>query len=183
MTELKLGNEFGTPAEGDWLQAVETALRGKSIDSLNSTDLAGFDRQPLYTEANSQTAADQAGLPGFAPFTRGAAPLNNKFLPWHIAQRIIIGRKGVDNTAILTDLAGGVSALVLDFSEQALDSNGLETLLADVILDIAPLSLGSATADTVRAVLERIERLRDRRCESTGRAAGGAGTQAVPPAR
>ena len=126
MTELKLGNEFGAPAEGDWLQAVETALRGKSIDSLNSTDLAGFDRQPLYTEANSQTAADQAGLPGFAPFTRGAAPLNNKFLPWHIAQRIIIGRKGADNTAILTDLAGGVSALVLDFSEQALDGKGLD---------------------------------------------------------
>lgn len=33
------------------------------------------------------------------------------------------------------------------------------------------------------AVLERIERLRDRRCESTGRAAGGAGAQAAPPAR
>ena len=81
MTELKLGNEFGAPAEGDWSQAVETALRGKSIDSLNSTDLAGFDRQPLYTEANSQTTNDAAGLPGFAPFTRGAHTLNNKFLP------------------------------------------------------------------------------------------------------
>ncbi len=158
MTELKLGNEFGVTAEGDWLQAVEIALRGKSIDSLNSTDLAGFDRRPLYTEANSQTAADQGGLPGFAPFTRGAAPLNNKFLPWHIAQRIIVGRKGADNTAILTDLAGGVSALVLDFSEQELDSKGLNTLLADVMLDIAPLSLGSATAYTARAVLELLDK-------------------------
>ncbi|MGB0699365.1 MAG: methylmalonyl-CoA mutase family protein, partial [Parvibaculales bacterium] len=158
MTELKLGNEFGAPAEGDWLQAVETALRGKSIDSLISTELAGFDRQPLYTEANSQTAADQAGLPGFAPFTRGAAPLNNKFLPWHIAQRIIIGRKGADNTAILTDLAGGVSALVLDFSAQDLDTKGLDALLADVMLDIAPLSLASANADTARAVLELLDK-------------------------
>ena len=158
MTELKLGNEFGALVEGDWLQAVETALRGKSIDGLNSTDLAGFDRRPLYTEANSQTAADQAGLPGFAPFTRGAAPLNNKFLPWHIAQRIIIGRKGADNAAILTDLAGGVSALVLDFSLQKLDSKGLNTLLADVMLGIAPLSLASANADTARAVLELLDK-------------------------
>ena len=158
MTELKLGNEFGAPDESDWLQAVETALRGKSIDSLNSADMAGFDRQPLYTEANGQTAADQAGLPGFAPFTRGAAALNNKFLPWHIAQRIIIGRKGADNASILTDLAGGVSALVLDFSEQSLDSNGLDDLLADVMLDIAPLSLASATADTARAVLELLDK-------------------------
>jgi methylmalonyl-CoA mutase len=158
MSDLKLGNEFGAPSQSDWLRAVETALRGKSIDSLNSTELAGFERQPLYTEANSQTAADQAGLPGFAPFTRGAAPLNNKFLPWHIAQRIIIGRKGADNTAILTDLAGGVSALVLDFSAQDLDTKGLDALLADVMLDIAPLSLASANADTARAVLELLDK-------------------------
>lgn len=158
MSDLKLGNEFGAPSQSDWLQAVETALRGKSIDSLNSTELAGFERQPLYTEANSQTAADQAGLPGFAPFTRGAAPLNNKFLPWHIAQRIIIGRKGADNTAILIDLAGGVSALALDFSAQDLDTKGLDALLADVMLDIAPLSLASANADTARAVLELLDK-------------------------
>ena len=158
MSDLKLGNEFGAPSQSDWLQAVETALRGKSIDSLNSTELAGFERQPLYTEANSQTAADQAGLPGFAPFTRGAAPLNNKFLPWHIAQRIIIGRKGADNTAILTDLAGGVSALAFDFSAQDLDTKGLDALLADVMLDIAPLSLASANANTARAVLDLLDK-------------------------
>ena len=158
MSELKLGNEFGAPSENDWLQAVETALRGKSIDSLNSTELAGFERQPLYTEANSQTAADQAGLPGFAPFTRGACVLNNKFLPWHIAQRVIIGRKGANNDAVLTDLAGGVSALVLDFSAQDLDTKGLDALLADVMLDIAPLSLASANANTARAVLDLLDK-------------------------
>ena len=158
MSELKLGNEFGAPSENDWLQAVETALRGKSIDSLNSTELAGFERQPLYTEANSQTATDQAGLPGFAPFTRGACVLNNKFLPWHIAQRVIIGRKGANNDAVLTDLAGGVSALVLDFSAQDLDTKGLDALLADVMLDIAPLSLASANANTARAVLDLLDK-------------------------
>ena len=158
MTELKLGNEFGAPSEGDWLQAVESALRGKSVDSLSSADLAGFERQPLYTETNSQTANDAAGLPGFAPFTRGAHTLNNKFLPWHIAQRVIIGRKGADNEAVLTDLAGGVSALVLDFSDRGLDSKGLDALLTDVMLDIAPLSLASASADTARLVLDLLDK-------------------------
>ena len=158
MTDLKLGNEFGAPSEGDWLQAVETALRGKSIDSLTSADLAGFERQPLYTETNSQTANDAAGLPGFAPFTRGAHTLNNEFLPWHIAQRVIIGRKGADNEAVLTDLSGGVSALVLDFSDRGLDSKGLDALLADVMLDIAPLSLASASDDTARLVLNLLDK-------------------------
>ena len=61
-------------------------------------------------------------------------------------------------TAILTDLAGGVSALVLDFSEQDLDGKGLDALLADVMLDIAPLSLASANADTARAVLDLLDK-------------------------
>lgn len=158
MNDLKLGNDFGAPSENDWLAAVQTALRGKPVDTLKSTDLAGFNRQPLYTEAHHATADDTAGLPGFAPFTRGATALNNKFLPWHIAQRVIIGRKSADNAAILTDLAGGVSAIMLDFSAKPADAAALDKLLADVMLDIAPLSLASATSDTARAVLEVLDK-------------------------
>ena len=95
MTELKLGNEFGAPAEGDWLQAVETALRGKSIDSLNSTDLAGFDRQPLYTEANSQTAADQAGLPGFAPLPAAQRRSTISFCPGILPNASLLAARGL----------------------------------------------------------------------------------------
>jgi methylmalonyl-CoA mutase len=154
---LKLGDDFGAPTQGDWLQAVETALRGKAVDTLNSTDLAGFDRQPLYTEASRATATDETGLPGFAPFTRGATALTNKFLPWHIAQRVIIGRKAADNEAILTDLAGGVSAIRLDFSEKAADKAALDKLLDGVMLDIAPLSLAAASAANARAVLALLD--------------------------
>lgn len=145
MSDLQIGNAFDSASQADWLEAVEKALKGKSADTLVSNDLAGFSRQPLYNEANSSTAADESGLPGFAPFTRGAQAVNDKFLPWHIAQRAIIGRANADNAAILTDLAGGVSAITLDFTEAPadtpIDSAALETLLDGVMLDIAPLSL------------------------------------------
>ena len=141
MSDLKLDNNFEQASQDDWLAAVETALRGKSAETLISNDLAGFSRKPLYNEANSATTQDEAGLPGFAPFTRGAQAVNNKFLPWHIAQRAVIGRANADNAAIRTDLEGGVSAITLDFSDKTINADALDSLLDGVMLDIAPLNL------------------------------------------
>ena len=92
------------------------------------------------------TAADEAGLPGFAPFLRGAQAVNNKFAPWQVSQRVTLGRRGADNEAVLTDLAGGVSALTVDFSHQTADTDALDRLLDGVMLDIAPLALTPAEA-------------------------------------
>ena len=141
MTDIKLDTNFAQATHADWLTAVESALKGKSAETLNSADLAGFSRQPLYTETISSTASDEAGLPGFAPFTRGAHPVNNKFLPWHIAQRVVVGRANADNAAIHTDLEGGVSAITLDFSDKTIDADALDSLLDGVMLDVAPLTL------------------------------------------
>lgn len=159
MTELKLDAEFAQASQADWLSAVETALKGKSADTLVSNDLAGFTRQPLYNEASSTTAQDEAGLPGFAPFTRGADAVNNKFLPWHIAQRAVLGRANADNAAIRTDLEGGVSAITLDFSEQTANAAALDKLLDGVMLDIAPLNLvlGKHNMPAAQAVLDLYE--------------------------
>jgi methylmalonyl-CoA mutase len=139
MTDLTLGSDFGTPSQDDWLAAVESALRGKPADSLISHDLAVFQRQPLYTP--SAAPSETSGLPGFAPFTRGPQAVNNTYLPWHIAQRAVLGRKGVDNAALLTDLNGGVTAIWLDFRHGAAEASALQTLLHDVRLDLAPLCL------------------------------------------
>ena len=160
MTELKLDANFADTSQADWLAAVETALKGKSAETLASNDLAGFARQPLYNEANSSTAQNEAGLPGFAPFTRGAQAVNNKFLPWHIAQRAVIGRANADNAAIRTDLEGGVSAITLDFSNKTADADALDRLLDGVMLDIAPLSLalGKHGMDAVQPVLALLDK-------------------------
>ena len=160
MTDLKLDANFAEPSQADWLAAVESALKGKPVDTLNSTDLAGFSRQPLYHESHSATAGDEAGLPGFTPFTRGAQAVNNKFLPWHIAQRAVIGRANADNAAIRNDLEGGVSAITLDFSENTLDADALDELLDGVMLDIAPLNIvpGKNGMNAIEPILDLFER-------------------------
>lgn len=163
MSKLELGNDMPAANKEAWLEAVDAALRGKSIDHLVSTDLGGFTRQPLYTQDTlpaTHASPDASGLPGFAPFTRGARPVNNRFLPWHIAQRLTPGRKGSDNAAALTDLTGGVTALLLDFSHQLLGVDALHSLLDGVMLDIAPLSIqpgahGLAAAQTIIALREK----------------------------
>ena len=120
MAEISMGSGFAPHSEADWLAAVETALRGKAFDSLTTKDVDGIIRQPLYTDAAHKTSDTTAGLPGLAPFTRGAQAVSDKYLPWHIAQRVVVGRGAGDNEHILTDLAGGVSALLLDFSKKFL---------------------------------------------------------------
>ena len=143
MSTLELGTNMPAASHEAWLDAVDAALRGKSLDSLVSTDLGGFTRQPLYTQ---EAMADDnvSGLPGFVPYTRGARAVNDKFLPWQIAQRLTPGRKGSDQKAVMTDLNGGVSAIMLDFSQQLPTLAQLDKLLNEVMLDIAPLSVNLA---------------------------------------
>jgi methylmalonyl-CoA mutase len=134
-----LGPGFTQSTYEDWLIAVEQALKGAKPDSLKSEEPGGLKREPLYFEDPSQPS--QSGLPGEAPFTRGASKTPDPHRPWHIAQRVQIGRKGSDNNSIINDLRGGVSALLLDLSNDIPDATTLTKLLDGVMLDIAPISL------------------------------------------
>lgn len=138
---LKLGQDMPPASHDDWLQAVDQALRGRSAGI--SHDPRGFSRQPLYTENETPTGHDPAGLPGFAPYLRGTRPVNNKFLPWHIAQRVTPGREGDDNETLLTGLAGGMSAVLLDLRQGVPDAATLDALFDTVMLDITPVSLAT----------------------------------------
>ena len=161
MAEISMGSGFAPHSEADWLAAVETALRGKAFDSLTTTDVDGIIPQPLYTDAAHKTSDTTAGLPGLAPFTRGAQAVSDKYLPWHIAQRVVVGRGAGDNEHILTDLAGGVSALLLDFSAtKSITADELDSLLEGVMLDIAPVVLAPAACgvDSILAFLDLLAR-------------------------
>ena len=161
MAEISIGSGFAPHSEADWLAAVETALRGKAFDSLTTKDVDGIIRQPLYTDAAHKTSDTTAGLPGLAPFTRGAQAVSDKYLPWHIAQRVVVGRGAGDNEHILTDLAGGVSALLLDFSAtKSITADELDSLLEGVMLDIAPVVLAPAACgvDSILAFLDLLPR-------------------------
>lgn len=161
MADISMGSGLPPHSEADWLKAVEMALRGKPFDTLTTQDVDGIIRQPLYTKATHKTSDTTAGLPGLAPFTRGARPVSDKHLPWHIAQRVVIGRGAADNDQILTDLAGGVSALVLDFSSiKSVTTDDLDALLDGVMLDIAPVVLAPAACgvDGILAFIDLLAR-------------------------
>ena len=142
MSDHLIKSDFVEASEARWLDAVEKALKGARIDTLTSTEPGGLTRQALYTAQN--TAVETPTQAGQFPFTRSARGQNNAHLPWHIAQRVIPGRKGCDNAAILTDLMGGASALTLDLS-MAPEPAMIEALMSNVMLDIIALNISSGT--------------------------------------
>lgn len=139
-TNLSLGNDFPDANKKDWLEAVEKALRGAAYETLQ-TRHNGLSREPLYTNETVNLSQAPHGMPGQAPFLRGSKSLSNSFLPWHIASRFTLGRKGNDNKDVLTDLEGGVSALLLDCRFDTVTPTQLDKLLEGVDINIAPLFL------------------------------------------
>ena len=139
-TNLSLGNDFPDADKKDWLKAVEKALRGATYETLQ-TRHNGLSREPLYTNETVNLSQAAYGMPGQAPFLRGSKSLSNSFLPWHIASRFTLGRKGNDNKDVLTDLEGGVSALLLDCRFDTVTPIQLDKLLEGVDINIAPLFL------------------------------------------
>ena len=139
-TNLSLGNDFPDADKKDWLEAVEKALRGSAYETLQ-TRHNGLSREPLYTNETVNLSQAAHGMPGQPPFLRGSKSLSNSFLPWHIASRFTLGRKGNDNKDVLTDLEGGVSALLLDCRFYTVTPTQLDKLLEGVDINIAPLFL------------------------------------------
>jgi methylmalonyl-CoA mutase len=139
-TNLSLGNDFPDANKKDWLDAVEKALRGAAYESLQSRH-NGLSREPLYTNETVKLSKSAHGMPGQAPFLRGSQSLSNSFLPWQIASRFTPGRKGNSNEDVLTDLEGGVSALLLECRFDDVTPTHLDKLLQGVDLNIAPVFL------------------------------------------
>lgn len=135
------GLSLGEPAdESDWRALVEQGLKGAGWDRLTAKTADGLEIKPLYREADIATATDVSGEPGAAPFIRGAAG-------WTIRQSFDLADPEAANRAILADLAGGVGGieLVVDPSGERgvaiRDGGDLDLVLADVILEAAPVSL------------------------------------------
>jgi methylmalonyl-CoA mutase len=134
---------LGEPAdEADWRALVEQGLKGAPWSRLVGKTADGVPLEPLYCEPNMHTAEDVSGMPGAAPFVRGAGAG-----AWTVRQAFAHPDPARTNDEILADLAGGVAAieLVVDPTGQrgvAIKSErDLDVVLANVITDIAPVSL------------------------------------------
>ena len=142
--DLSLGESAD---EADWRALVDKGLKGASWDGLTTKTSDGIAIPALYREPDAPTATDISGFPGAAPFIRGANAARDPAKPWLIRQIYDHPSPERANQDILADLAGGVSSIELRTHceggrgvriERASD---FDLVLADVILDAAPVAL------------------------------------------
>jgi methylmalonyl-CoA mutase len=158
-TSLRLGE----PAdESDWRALVEQGLKGAQWARLVGKTADGLPIQPLYREPDCHTATDISGMPGAAPFIRGA-----RQGAWMIRQAFAHPDPGQTNQEILADLAGGVGAIELVIDPEGergiaiRHPDDLDRVLANVILEAAPVSLdagafGAEAAELLEAKLKGV---------------------------
>jgi len=152
-TTLQLGEAAD---QADWRALVEQGLKSASWDRLVGKTADGIALEPLYREPDSNTATDLSGMPGAAPFVRGAGKSG-----WLIRQSFAHPDVERTNQDILADLQGGVGAieLVIDPDGRhgvAIKNAGdLDHTLASVILEAAPVSLDAGVSAENAAILLR----------------------------
>ena len=152
----------------DWEKATAAVLRKtkKLADDAPDSDvwgllahqtLDGISVTPLGTPALTDDLADP-GLPGQAPFTRGATA-TRELDGWDI--RSWFTDPDVDVTAdhVVTDIENGVNSLWLTVGEGAIPVDAISRVLEPVFVDLAPVVLDAPEAplDAARALDAAIE--------------------------
>lgn len=134
---------LGEPAdEAAWRALVEQGLKGAKWGRLVGKTSDDIALEPLYRETDVATATDASGFPGAAPFVRGA-----RQGAWLVRQAYAHPDLEKTNSAILSDLAGGVTAIELVIDPRGergvaiSDGASLDRALAQIILEAAPVSL------------------------------------------
>ncbi|MFH8337859.1 methylmalonyl-CoA mutase family protein [Streptomyces sp. AM6-12] len=148
---LPLAAEFPDATHEQWQRLVEGVLRksGKEVsgaaaeDALSTTLEDGLRTRPLYT---ARDTAPDPGLPGFAPYLRGARPEGQIAGGWDVRQR----HTALADGAVLADLENGGTSLWLVLGEGGIPLADLGRALEGVYLDLAPVVL-DAGRDTERA--------------------------------
>jgi methylmalonyl-CoA mutase len=119
-SEFTLGDEFPPVAYEAWRALAEADLQGASFEQkLVTHTYEGIDIQPLYTRRDRPGNGQANGLPGLAPFVRGSRPMGAADTGWDLRQEHLNPDLGVTNQAILEDLEGGVTSLLLRFDAAA----------------------------------------------------------------
>jgi methylmalonyl-CoA mutase len=177
--DLELAGLFPPAGREQWREAVAGVLRKAGRDelpdpvedALRRTVATGVAVAPLYT---AEDAADlpPAGLPGLPPFVRGAlagrGPAGSAVVSaaggavggapgaWDVRQRHADPDVAVTREAIAADLENGVTSLWLAVGEGAVPAEALGEVLADVLLDLAPVAVsgGEPAAEALLALLE-----------------------------
>jgi methylmalonyl-CoA mutase len=154
--DLPLASEFPPRDAADWARVAEAALKGRPLAKLTRRTYDDLPVAPLYTAAD---ALPDPGLPGQAPFTRGASAAAPHPGGWAIRQRYTYPTPARLQAALLQDLEGGVNQATVVLDDEArrggapgaggLALGGLADLqeaLRDVREDLAPVRLEAGGA-------------------------------------
>ncbi len=151
--EISLAGDFDTPTQDDWEKEVLKVLNrrrpeGKELSieqaykRLTSHTVDGITIKPLYT---AEDGVDELGFPGIAPFTRGTTVRTGEMDAWEVCPLHEDPNADVTRRAILNDLERGATALWLRIDPDAIAVEDLSTILAEVLLDLAPIHVSSRT--------------------------------------
>src|SRR6516164_236166 len=167
--EFTLGDDFPPVGYDEWRALAEADLQGASFEQkLVTHTYEGIDIQPVYTRRDRPGEGDPDGFPGMPPFVRGTRPLGAVLTGWDLRQEHAHPDLAATNRAILEDLRGGVTSLLLrlDLAARggldpddpaAADLAGrdglmayhvddLDTALADVHLDMIGVTVEAGAA-------------------------------------
>jgi methylmalonyl-CoA mutase len=121
--EFSLRDEFPPVSYAEWRPLAEADLNGATFEQkLVTHTYEGIDIQPVYTRRDRPDG--EPGFPGLPPFVRGARPLGAVQTGWDLRQEYAHPDLSVTNQAILEDLRGGVTSLLLRLDSAA--RNGLD---------------------------------------------------------
>jgi methylmalonyl-CoA mutase len=123
--EFTLRDDFPPISYEAWRSLAEADLEGAPFEQkLVTHTYEGIDIQPVYTRADWPSEKDPEGFPGLTPFVRGSRPLGAVQTGWDLRQEHAHPDPAITNQAILEDLQGGVTSLLLRLDIAA--RNGLD---------------------------------------------------------
>jgi methylmalonyl-CoA mutase len=153
--ELSLAADFPAATRADWRELALGVLRkaGRLGEDATADDVEARLARTGYdgvTVAALHDTGALPGAPGFPPYTRGGRLAGG----WEVRQRHADPDPAVTRAAILADLENGVGGLWLTLGAAGLPVAALPDVLADVYLDLAPVTLDAgpetaAAADTL----------------------------------
>jgi methylmalonyl-CoA mutase len=138
----------------EWRKKVDVELKGAPFEKKMVTrTLEGIDIQPLYVEEDWPREGDPSGFPGLFPYTRGTDLIARTRNGWDIRQEFREPNPADANAVIKTDLARGVTSVLLRLAGSASgagiaveDVTGLDAVLAGVDLAKVPVALDAGAA-------------------------------------
>ena len=107
-------DDFPPASYDEWRVLAKADLQGASFEQkLVTHTYEGIDLQPVYTRRDWPNEDDPAGFPGWPPFVRGSTPHGAVRSGWDLRPEHAHPDPAVINLAILDDLQGGATSLLL----------------------------------------------------------------------